>query len=248
MSNQLLRVKNSFRAPLFRALKWRKEKFHCPVCDYRGPFIDKKAKKKIRSRLNAKCPSCSAMERHRFQWFVLQKVLAGVDLGSLSVLHFAPEPCLEDRLRARCGRYITTDLLRTTVDCQFDVTAVPFDDEVFDLVLNSHVLQYVEDDLRAVSELSRILKPGGMALLPVPLLHLKTVAMEVPDPILGMYNEPGPDYFDRYEAFFERVDLHYSSAEEDQYHFYLELLSAAEFPLKLEDMKYGDIIPVCYKG
>ena len=126
MSNQMLRIKNSIRAPLFKVLNRRKEKFLCPVCDYHGPFVDKLPKKKIRSRLNAKCPSCSAMERHRFQWFILQKVLAGKEWSELSVLHFAPEPCLEDRLRAQCGRYVTADLLRTTVDYQFDVIDIPF--------------------------------------------------------------------------------------------------------------------------
>ena len=248
MSNQMLSIKNSIRAPLFKLLNRRKEKFLCPVCDFRGPFIDKHPKKKIRSRLNAKCPACSAMERHRFQWFILQKVLAGREWGELSVLHFAPEPCLEDRLRAQCGRYVTTDLLRTSVDYQFDVIDIPFDDGSFDLVLNSHVLQYVEDDLRGVAELSRILKPGGIALLPVPLLHTKTIVMDVPDPILGMYHEPGPDYYQRYESFFQRVDLYHSSAEDDQHHFYLELLSDADFPLKQAERKYGDIIPACYKG
>ena len=248
MSNQMLRIKNSIRAPLFKVLNRRKEKFLCPVCDYHGPFVDKLPKKKIRSRLNAKCPSCSAMERHRFQWFILQKILAERDLSDMSVLHFAPEPCLEDRLRAQCGRYVTADLLRTTVDYQFDVIDIPFADETFDVVLNSHVLQYVQDDLRGIAELSRILKPGGIALLPVPLLHEKTVVMDVPDAILGMYHEPGPDYYQRYEAFFQRVELHDSSAEDDQYHFYLELLSDADFPLKQGERKYGDIIPVCYKS
>jgi|TARA_B110000305_G_C19252697_1_gene545545 hypothetical protein len=84
-------------------------------------------------------------------------------------------------------------------------------------------------------------------LLPVPLLHQKTVAMDVPDPILGMYNEPGPDYYQRDDGYFQRVDLYHSSSEDDQYHFYLELLSDADFPLKQGEMKYGDIIPVCYK-
>ncbi len=142
MSNQMLRIKNSIRAPLFKALNGRKGKFVCPVCDYVGPFVDKHPKKKIRSRLNAKCPSCSATERHRFHWFILQKILTGVDLGTLSVLHFALEPCLEERLRAQCGCYVSTDLLRTTVDSQFDVIVIPFADESFDLVLKSHVLHY----------------------------------------------------------------------------------------------------------
>ena len=142
MSNQMLRIKNSIREPMFKALNRRKEKFVCPVCDYVGPLVDKHPKKKIRSRLNAKCPSCSPFKRHQFQWFILQKVLTGLDLVTLSVLHFAPEPCLKEGLRAQCGRYVSTDLLCTKVDCEFDVIDIAFADESFDLELNSHVLHY----------------------------------------------------------------------------------------------------------
>ena len=42
--------------------------------------------------------------------------------------------------------------------------------------------------------------------------------MDVPDPILDMYHEPGPDYYQRYEAFFARVDLYHSSAESESPH------------------------------
>ena len=70
--------------------------------------------------------------------------------------------------------------------------------------------------------------------------------MDVPDPILDMYHEPGPDYYQRYEAFFARVDLYHSSAESESLHCYLKLLSDANLPLKLGEMKYGDIIHVCY--
>ncbi len=248
MKHSLVKIKNNFRAPLYKLLNQRKHKYQCTICGYRGPFIDKLSKKSVRSRLNAKCPSCSSMERHRFQYFLLEQVLSDRDRATLSLLHFAPEPSLENVFREQFLRYVTADLLRDTVDYKFDVQQIPFDDRTFDVILNSHVLQYVPDDLKALSELARVLKPGGVALLPVPLLHEQTIEKQQLDPELQMPHEPGVDYFDRYQPFFDKVDLHYSSQYSDDYHFFRQLTSDHPFPLKLGEGRYGDIIPICYKN
>jgi SAM-dependent methyltransferase len=51
---------------------------------------------------------------------------------------------------------------------QGDITAMPFDHESFDLVLATDVVEHVDDDARAVSEIERVLAPGGLALFTVP--------------------------------------------------------------------------------
>jgi len=51
---------------------------------------------------------------------------------------------------------------------QGDITAMPFDHESFDLVLATDVVEHVDDDERAVSEIERVLVPGGHALFTVP--------------------------------------------------------------------------------
>ena len=50
-----------------------------------------------------------------------------------------------------------------------DLTATPFADDEFDIVICSHVLEHVPDDAKAMREIRRILKPGGHALLLTPL-------------------------------------------------------------------------------
>ena len=218
----------SFVYPLTHPLKQR---FHCVICNYRGPFINKRARKKVRSRLNAKCPRCSAVERHQFQWQVLQEVFPEHRRQDLSVLHMAPEPCIADRLKVQVGAYLTAGLNRTNVDIQLDIRTLPFAAERFDLVLSSHVLQYVEDDVAGIKEVARVLKPGGIALLPVPLLHQRTRRPNILDAELKMPHEPGPDYYERYRPYFEEVTL-YSAADYDEaLHFLLELTSKADFPL-----------------
>lgn len=49
-----------------------------------------------------------------------------------------------------------------------DITALKYEDGVFDLIVCSDVLEHVKDDGRALSELARVLKDGGILLMTVP--------------------------------------------------------------------------------
>ena len=94
-----------------------------------------------------------------------------------SVLHVAPDFGLYLWLKRQPqirytgsdldpGRYRHIDGFQSA-----DLTATPFADNSFDIVICSHVLEHIPDDRKAFSELFRILKPGGHALLLVPLAH-----------------------------------------------------------------------------
>ncbi|MFN0198945.1 MAG: class I SAM-dependent methyltransferase [Planctomycetaceae bacterium] len=49
-----------------------------------------------------------------------------------------------------------------------DICRLPFADDTFDIVLATDVIEHVDDDKAAVSELFRTLKPGGVAIITVP--------------------------------------------------------------------------------
>ena len=51
---------------------------------------------------------------------------------------------------------------------QGDVTAMPFADESFALVIASDIIEHVDDDARALAEIARVLRPGGTVLITVP--------------------------------------------------------------------------------
>lgn len=49
-----------------------------------------------------------------------------------------------------------------------DATALPFDDDAFDVVITSEVLEHVQDDVAAIAEMVRVLRPGGTFAATVP--------------------------------------------------------------------------------
>lgn len=53
---------------------------------------------------------------------------------------------------------------------QGDVTAIPFPDQTFDAVMCIEVLEYVATPEKAIAEIYRVLKPGGMLVLSVPFM------------------------------------------------------------------------------
>ena len=91
------------------------------------------------------------------------------------VLHIAPEPCVVPNLRDLATRqYVSGDLVRTDVLIQFDIQALPFSKQSFDVIYCSHVLQAVEDDDKALAEISRILSSTGWAIVNVPCRGVST--------------------------------------------------------------------------
>ena len=102
------------------------------------------------------------------QWLYLEQhpeLLAGAD----SLLHFAPEWCLEHRLRRLEGiRYVTADLV-ARAELRLDITRLGLPDAAFDAIICSHVLEHVPDDRQAMRECHRVLSPGGWAIVMVPL-------------------------------------------------------------------------------
>jgi SAM-dependent methyltransferase len=88
----------------------------------------------------------------------------------LRLLHFAPEKTFYTVFsKARNISYCTVDLCVSGVDAHMDITRLAFPDGTFDAVLCSHVLEHIPDDAAAIREIRRVLRPGGWALLHVPL-------------------------------------------------------------------------------
>ncbi|MCE7863505.1 MAG: methyltransferase domain-containing protein [Bacteroidetes bacterium CHB5] len=141
-------------------------KVECPVCNSR--FKKFMPYGRINPRPNALCPHCLSLERHRLIWMYLQQE-TNFFKTPLQVLHVAPEVCFMKRFEKQHGvRYITTDIESPLAKVKADIHQLPFADNTFDAVLCNHVLEHVADDIQAMREIKRVLKPGGWAILQVP--------------------------------------------------------------------------------
>lgn len=147
--------------------------YYCPVCEnkvpnwqpFRRDIGNGKSRWEPGGRL---CPLCFNFERTRHVVLYLKqfKILE----ANPRFLHFAPENCLEGRLRRALGaRYVTTDLFKKGVDRKEDITRMKSETGSFDFIYCSNVLEHIPDDRAAMSELHRILAPGGTALIQVPI-------------------------------------------------------------------------------
>jgi len=114
-----------------------------------------------------RCSRCGSLARHRLLWMFLRQ-RTDLFTAPLEVLHFSPEACITGRLRVLQNlTYTTADIVGGYTPWMetLDVTAIAKPDDTYDAVLCIHVLQAVEDDLRAMREIHRVLKPGGWAIL-----------------------------------------------------------------------------------
>lgn len=115
------------------------------------------------------CPVCGALERHRLLWLYLVRRTDILRRHS-TILHVAPERALSRQLKRYPNlRYVSTDLLDAAVMVRADLTRLSFRDGVFDVVLCSHVLEHIVDDVTALAEIYRVVRRGGFAIVHVPL-------------------------------------------------------------------------------
>lgn len=150
------------------AIFYRGNNVECPVCESR--FRKFLPYGRV-SRSNALCPKCLSLERHRLIWLYLKRGTAFFTKEA-KMLHVAPEICFMDRFEALPNLdYITADIESPLAKVKMDIHEIPFEADEFDIIFCNHVLEHVDDDMKALSEMRRVLKPGGWAILQVPFFH-----------------------------------------------------------------------------
>jgi len=159
----------------------------------------------------------------------------------------APEQCFLSLFKKmKHLDYTTADLYSPIVDVKADILDLPFNDNEFDIVFCNHVLEHIEDDSKAMKELFRVMKPGGMGIFQVPqeLAREKTYEdsnIKTPEDRakhFGQYDHVriyGKDYFNRLrKAGFKVDEVDYSKTLSPEL---VEKYCLAK----------GEILPVCFK-
>ena len=199
-------------------------------------------------RNNVLSPSTLSLERHRLLWLYLQNETNFFTASEKkNVLHFAPEQEFYKRFKKQKNiQYTTTDLFSPLADVKADICNLPFEDNQYDVLFCNHVLEHIPDDTKAMQELYRVLKPGGMAILQIPQdLNRATTFSDdsITDEkeraaIFGQYDHVrvyGRDYFDKLRS------IGFTVVEED----YTKKISPEL--VKKYCLAPGEIIPVCIK-
>ena len=221
-------------------------------------------------RNNVLSPSTLSLERHRLLWLYLQnetdffqseldsdstvtqnkriKLRKDAETSSaLKVLHFAPEQEFYKRFKKQTNiEYSTTDLLSPLADVKADICNLPFEDNAYDIIFCNHVLEHIPDDTKAMQELFRVLKPGGMGIFQIPqdLSRASTftddtiVDQKERSKIFGQYDHVrvyGRDYFEKLRS------IGFKVIEEDYTH------KIAPELVEKYCLAKGEIIPVCFK-
>ena len=208
-------------------------------------------------RLNVLSPGTLSLERHRLLWLYLKNEtdffkpnenLTNTETRSaLRVLHMAPEQCFLKRFKKLPHiDLVTADLYSPIVDVKADICDLPFDDNSFDVIFCNHVLEHIPDDKKAMQELYRVLKKGGLAILQIPQDYSRETTYEdlsITSPEermkhFGQYDHVrvyGSDYFDRLRAVGFKVDeVNYSK-------------KLSEKEIDTYRLMKDEILPVCFK-
>ena len=199
-----------------------------------------------KQRENVLSPSTLSLERHRLFWLYLKNE-TDFFTAKKKVLHFAPEQAFYKRFKKMPNLdYVTTDLNSPLADVKADICNLPFEDNTFDVIFCNHVLEHIPDDTKAMQELYRVLKVGGLGIFQIPqdLSREKTfednsiIDKKERQNIFGQYDHVriyGRDYFEKLRSVGFKVD------EVD----YTKTLSEAK--IDKYRLAKGEIIPVVSK-
>jgi len=127
----------------------------CPICQKTSSYFDLFG---VNPRQDALCLHCGSLERHRLLYIFLKEKMDFFSNQSKKMLHIAPEPCLEVLFKKTIGEYVSADLYNPNAMVKMDIMDIQYENETFDIIYCSHVLEHVSDDRKAMREFFRVLK------------------------------------------------------------------------------------------
>ena len=143
-------------------------KYTCPCCGWKLRAFTHKGIS-FRARYRGYCPRCHVKARHRRNWLYLEQK-TNLFTSRLRLLHISPEYGFSRRfIKMTNLDYIGADIYDCpNINVKMDLVSSPFRSNIFDAIICIHVLEHIENDIEAMRELYRVLKPGGWAVVSMP--------------------------------------------------------------------------------
>jgi len=194
------------------------------------------------------CPFCLSTDRERLYLLFLSSILKKSSENPTKVLDFAPSESFSKAIKKyKSVTYTSADFYRDDVDIQIDICDMhELQSGQFDIVICSHILEHVTSPEKAFSELLRVLKPGGFAIIMVPLFW----------DVIETIENPGYNTEELRNKYYGQGDHVRLFAKPDflnrisQAGFRIETLDSSAFD-KVELKKYAiadnSVLYVCYK-
>lgn len=158
---------NRFRTRLTNKINtyiYSGNKVHCEMCEWHGSKFPK-----------GRCPNCNSLPRTRLIAFAVNHFKLNQQ-QQVRLLHIAPNRAEMKYMSETFnfnngGQYDRLDILpKYKINIVQDLTKLQIEDEQYDLIIIWHVLEHIPNDYKAISEMYRVLRPGGKALVSVPIV------------------------------------------------------------------------------
>ncbi len=145
---------------VYSAVLYSGRAVYCPVCE--NSF---KQFKDLPEDLL--CPKCGSLGRQRQLWQILQKNNL---VENKSVLHLSPARSLRRKLaKVQDIEYHTSDYNgEWETDFKYDITNILAPPNRYDTIICYHILEHIREDLKAMRELHRMVRPNGVVLIQTP--------------------------------------------------------------------------------
>jgi SAM-dependent methyltransferase len=129
---------------------------------------------------NILCPACLSTARERL---VIALLSSQFKITGKKILHFSPEKNIYQFIKTH-NEVITADiqpLFYKSIDSNIkieDATRLSYTDNSFDVVIGNHIMEHIPNDVKAMAEIYRVLKPEGRAILQVPYSTIIAATIE----------------------------------------------------------------------
>lgn len=156
----LLNNENMFRRAL--SLFYVGNNVECNICNKKfRKFLDNQRGEKL-------CPNCGSLPRDRRLFYELEKNV--LIKSEIKILDFSPSRSIYRKLKQKNNiQYFPTDFSGEFIaEHQYDITSIPVEDNFFNYIVCFHILEHIEEDMKAMTELYRVVDSNGIVFIQTP--------------------------------------------------------------------------------